>query len=180
MDSWNCVVCFGFTRNPCYGEMIFWFDIINEMRKSKQHEPLRMNDCVSTNTFIRMEQDVTYTPKNILITGGAGFMYLWMQRGLIIQRFPCCDSACEKVPAIQDREHGLFGLLRNPQQLEGGGELAELQVCRGNQRWHSLKNRETLWVPALCVTFWRARRSTRLCILRRRAMSVKRNGFRSS
>lgn len=46
------------------------------MRKSKQHEPLRRNDCVSTNTFIRMEQDVTYTPKNILITGGAGFMYL--------------------------------------------------------------------------------------------------------
>ena len=46
------------------------------MRKSNQHEPLTRNDCVSTNTFIRMEQDVTYTPKNILITGGAGFMYL--------------------------------------------------------------------------------------------------------
>lgn len=51
------------------------FDIIFDMRKSKQHEPLRIIDCVSTNTFIRMEQDATYTPKNILITGGAGFMY---------------------------------------------------------------------------------------------------------
>lgn len=91
-----------------------------------------------------MEQDTTYTPKNILITGGAGFMYCRVRRGLIMQCVPCCDSACEEVPTVQDCEYGLSGLLRYAQQLEGGGGLAELQVCGGNHWWKSVSDRETL------------------------------------